>query len=341
MGSQHLIALSSAINNPEGDINLSETDWLEQIGFALCIPMISESGNLQGLITTNPRSIKDRFTWEEVELLMAITSQASKILDRLRLQKKIMFEQEERKKVEELNLLKSYFVSSVSHELRTPLTSIRMFAETLQHGTIQSEKTKREYYTIINRESERLSRLIDNVLDFSRIERGVKEYHFVITDIKQVVRKAVLTMKYQFEKYKVKCLVRIPKHIPKFLADMDALEEVIINLLSNAMKYSGSKKEVKLDVRQKHNELFISVQDKGIGIPPQDCDKIFERFYRSQGAYQVKGMGLGLTLVKHVVEAHGGRIEVRSRVGKGSTFTIRLPLTQKSTGGGNETSTHH
>jgi len=148
-------------------------------------------------------------------------------------------------------------------------------------------------------------------------------------------------MKYQFEKSKVKLSVRIPNKFPNILADMDALEEVIINLLSNAMKYSGSKKEVKLDVRQKHNELFISVQDKGIGIPTQDCDKIFERFYRSQGAFQVKGMGLGLTLVKHVVEAHSGRIEVRSRVGKGSTFTIRLPLTQKSPGGVNETNTHH
>jgi signal transduction histidine kinase len=178
-------------------------------------------------------------------------------------------------------------------------------------------------------------------LDFSRIERGVKEYHFVATDIKQVLRKAILTMKYQFEKSKVKFSFRIPKNIPKILADMDALEEVIINLLSNAMKYSGSKKEVKLNVHQKHKELLISVEDKGIGILPQDCEKIFERFYRSQGAYQVKGMGLGLTLVKHVVEAHGGKIEVRSRVGKGSTFTIRLPLTQKSTGGGNETSTHH
>jgi Osmosensitive K+ channel histidine kinase len=341
IASQRLFALSSAINNPERDIDLSYTDWLKQIGFSLCIPMISESGYMQGLITANPRSIKDRLPWEEVELLMAITSQASKILDRLRLQKGMILEQEERKKVEELNILKSYFVSSVSHELRTPLTSIRMFAETLQHGTIQSEKTKQEYYTIINRESERLSRLIDNVLDFSRIERGVKEYHFVTTDMKQVVRKAILTMKYQFQKSKIKFSFRVPKNIPNILADMDALEEVIINLLSNAMKYSGSKKEVKLHVHQMDNELLISVEDKGIGIPFQDRDKIFERFYRSQGAYQAKGMGLGLTLVKHIVEAHDGKIEVKSKIGKGSTFIIRLPLMQKSTGESNETNTHH
>ena len=339
--SQRLLAAPSAINNPEGEIDLSQANWLKQNGYMLCIPMISESGNLQGLITANPRSINDQFTWEEVELLITITSQASKILDRLRLQKKIMLEQEERKKVEELNQLKSYFVSSVSHELRTPLTSIRMFAETLQHGTLQSEKTKQEYYTLINRESERLSRLVDNVLDFSRIERGIKEYHFVKTDVKQVIRKAILTMKYQFEKSKVKFSFRIPKNIPIIMADMDALEEVIINLLSNAMKYSGSKKEVKLYVHQKSEELLISVEDKGIGIPPQDCDKIFDRFYRSQEAYHVKGMGLGLTLAKHVIEAHSGKIEVTSRIGKGSTFTIRLPLIRKSTGGSNETNTYH
>ena len=339
--SQRPLALSSAINNPEGDIDLTQTDWLQQIGFALCIPMISESGNLQGLITANPQSMKDRFRWEEIELLTTITSQASKFLDRLQLQKNIMLEQEERKKVEELNQLKSYFVSSVSHELRTPLTSIRMFAETLQHGKIRSDKIKREYYNIINRESERLSRLIDNVLDFSQIERGVKDYHFTAIDIKQVVRKAVVTMKYQFEKSRVKFSFWIPKNIPKIMADMDALEEVIINLLSNAIKYSGSRKEVKLHVHQRNKELLISVEDKGIGIPPQDCEKIFERFYRSQGANQVKGMGLGLTLAKYVVEAHGGKIEVRSKIGKGSTFTIRLPLIQKSTGGSNETNTHH
>jgi signal transduction histidine kinase len=339
--SRRPIALSSVINNPEGNVDLTRSEWLNQINYSLCIPMIGESGNLHGIITANLLSIKDRFRWEEIELLTAIAYQASKILDRLQLQKKIVLEQEERKRVEELNLLKSYFVSSVSHELRTPLTSIRMFAETLLDGKIKSEKTKQEYYKIIDRESERLTRLIDNVLDFSRIERGVKEYHFAKTDIRQVLQKAVIAMKYPFEKAKVKYSVRIPKKVPLISADKDALEEVIINLLSNAMKYSGRKKEIKLTVQQNLRELLISVEDKGIGIPLQDRQKIFDRFYRTGEARHVRGMGLGLTLAKHIVEAHGGKIEVKSRIGKGSTFIIRLPFMQTSAGNRNEKNTHN
>lgn len=327
--SGHFVVSFPTQRGSEEQRDALDSEWLKGIGFALCIPIISESGNMHGMIAASPRSEGERFTWEEIELFKNIAAQVSEVLERLLLQKKVILEQEERQKVEELNQLKSYFVTSVSHELRTPLTSICMFAETLRHGNIRSEKKRREYIKIIDQETQRLSRLIDNVLNFSRVERGVKEYTMDSTDVAQVLKKAVTAMEYQFEKYGVKLHISMPKALPRIHADGDALEEAVINLLSNAVKYSGSKKEVDLKVLHSKKGLAIQVADKGIGIPEQELTTIFNPYHRVKGASHIRGMGLGLSLVKHIVEAHRGTIEVQSKFGKGSRFIICLPLTQK------------
>jgi signal transduction histidine kinase len=324
--SEQPIALPSVLGSAEEEVDTSHSEWLKKIGFDLCIPMISESGVLHGMICASPRIENNRLTHEEIELLNTIAVQASEVLGRLVLQKQVILEQEERQKVEELNKLKTYFVSSVSHELQTPLTSIRMFAETLRQEKIHSKNKQRKYLEIIDQESERLSRLIDNVLDFSQVERGVKGYLFADIDVRQVVKKALSALRYQFEQSEIKLQVKIANSLPTIKADADALEEVFINLLSNAIKYSGSRKEVALRVQHTRKELVIQVTDKGVGIPQNELDRIFVPFHRVTETKQLKGMGLGLSLVKHIVGAHNGTIEVQSELGKGSTFTIHLPL---------------
>jgi len=224
--------------------------------------------------------------------------------------------------------LRTQFVASVSHELKTPLTAVRMFAETLSMGRAKDDRTRQEYLATIMNESERLSRLVDNVLDFSKIEQGRKVYHMRPASLPDVVRSAAQAMQYPLEQLGFKLTVSIDENIPATEVDTDALQQAILNLLSNAMKYSGSSPAIEMTLRQDDKQAVIEVIDHGIGIPQDEQPRIFEKFYRvrSPETVSVAGTGLGLTLVKHTVEAHGGRVEVRSAPGEGSTFSIRLPL---------------
>jgi signal transduction histidine kinase len=224
--------------------------------------------------------------------------------------------------------LRTQFVASVSHELKTPLTAVRMFAETLMLGRAQDKQTRDEYLATIMNESERLTRLVDNVLDFSKIEQGRKVYHMRTAALPEVVRSAAQAMQYPLEQLGFKLNVSIDENVSPMEADTDALEQAILNLLSNAMKYSTSASEIELRLHSQNGEAVIEVTDHGIGIPAEEQSRIFEKFYRipSRETEFVAGTGLGLTLVNHIVEAHGGSIEVQSTVGQGSTFFIRLPL---------------
>jgi signal transduction histidine kinase len=320
-------------NVVRGDVPLVETaheEFLADCGWSLCIPMTAEGGELFGVLVMSPRTLHEHYDEEEINLLHTVCSQATDILERLILQEEIILAQEEKKRSEELSALKSYFVSSVSHELRMPLTSIRMFAEMLRSGKAKSPRRQREYLEIIEGESERLSRLIGNILDFAKIERGVKEYEFREVRLQEIIRRSVNAMRYQFEKHAGKLRVRVKKGIPVVTADGDALEEAVLNLLSNALKYSIRRKEVTLRVFKRSHRIVIEVADKGIGIPESELAHIFDRFYRVRDdrTRQIGGAGLGLALVKHIVDAHHGRLSIKSTDGKGSTFTIELPIRQ-------------
>jgi signal transduction histidine kinase len=224
--------------------------------------------------------------------------------------------------------LRSQFVSSVSHELKTPLTAIRMFAETLQMGRPMDPALRDEYLDIIVNESERLTRLLNNVLDFSRIESGRKTYHFASHDLESIVRTAARAMQYPLARQGFELQVSIDPGIPPVHGDPDALEQAILNLLANALKYSGDSRTIELRLSRDQAHAVISVRDQGIGIGAVDQRRIFEKFYRvaSPENRLIPGTGLGLTLVEHIVRAHHGRIDVDSTLGVGSTFRIRLPL---------------
>jgi signal transduction histidine kinase len=227
--------------------------------------------------------------------------------------------------------LRSEFVASVSHELKTPLTAIRMFAETLRMGRPSSPALRDEYLDTIVNESERLTRLLDNVLDFSRIEAGRKIYQFTPHDLPAIVRTAARAMHYLSAQQGFELAVEIDDRIPPALADADALEQAILNLLSNALKYSGEARRIELRLARDGAHAVISVRDWGIGIEPQDVPRIFNKFFRVARPenHHTPGAGLGLTLVDHIVRAHHGFVRVESTLGAGSVFRIHLPLVEE------------
>jgi signal transduction histidine kinase len=224
--------------------------------------------------------------------------------------------------------LKSEFVRNVSHEFKTPLSMIRLYAETLQYRSDLTTEQKQNAYQIINKESERLSHMINNVLDLSRIEMGRKEFHFEQGDLPALVRETLDSYRYHLEKKGFTIHADIAADLPGFYFDREALASVVVNLLSNAMKFSAGHKEVSLSLFSQDGRAVLQVADKGIGIAPQELDRIFERFYRTtdRAAPESQGSGLGLPLVKHIVEAHGGEVRVESESGEGSVFSVTLPF---------------
>ena len=225
---------------------------------------------------------------------------------------------------------KSAFVSNVSHELKTPLSLISLFAEILELGRVKNDDKKREYYRIIGDESRRLNKLIDNILDFSKIEAGRKAYNFHYADIGEVVENVISDYHYQIINSGFLLKTNIENNLPPVLIDRDAIAQAVLNLLDNAIKYSAEVKEISIEVKKQGSDLVIEIADRGMGISRPEQAKIFEKFYRvSDGlVHDVKGSGLGLSLVKHIVEAHKGKISVESEIGKGSRFTVCIPLTK-------------
>jgi signal transduction histidine kinase len=228
----------------------------------------------------------------------------------------------------ETSRLKMEFVHNISHELKTPLTLIRLYAETLQRKKNLREEDRSESYEIITKESERLSHLINNVLDFSRIDMGRKEFKFRKDSLSNVVRETLDSYRYHLEKKGFSVNGQIDRNLPEIIFDAEAIASILVNLLSNAMKFSPDVKEVTVRLFMRDRWAVLQIEDKGIGIARQEQAKIFKRFYRvKQNAdTQTQGSGLGLTLVKHITEAHGGMVEVESEPGKGSVFSILLPL---------------
>jgi len=224
--------------------------------------------------------------------------------------------------------LKSDFVANVSHDLKTPLSVIRMFGETLEMGRVTDEGRRQEYYRVITREGERLTRLIDNVLDFSRIEGGRQTYRMTPTSVEPLVRGTLETFAYPLAQQGFKVEVSVAPDLPEVAMDADAVGQALANLIDNAIKYSADDRALTVDARVVDGRLVIAVTDRGLGIAPEEQAKIFEKFYRvgrsdTQGR---RGSGVGLALVRHIAEAHGGDVTVESAPGEGSRFSLRLPL---------------
>jgi len=231
-----------------------------------------------------------------------------------------------------LSRQKTDFVSNVSHELKTPLTSIRMFAELLADGRVQDPEKQRSYLSIITAESARLTRLINNVLDFAHMERGEKKYQMRSVDLVDMVKNAAESLRTQLETAQFKLKVELPEQPLIAKGDADALAQVMVNLLSNAEKYSGESKEITVTLKRAHQPFAhaeIQVLDRGTGVPKGCEEKIFEQFYRAHDSLSsgIQGSGLGLTLARQIARAHCGELSYAPREGGGSCFTLKLPVT--------------
>lgn len=224
-----------------------------------------------------------------------------------------------------LSNLKSEFVANVSHELKTPLALVRMFGELLQTGRADTPEKRSQYLSIIVNESDRLNALIENVLDFAKVEKGQAAYEFAPASLAEPVGRAVEACRVRAEREGVALELSL-EDVPQLLLDERAIEIAVINLVDNALKYAPEGKRVAVLVRAASGGAEVCVVDQGPGIAPEDRKRIFERFVRGRAARgkQVRGSGIGLSLVKHIAEAHGGSIRVEDGSPFGSIFTLRL-----------------
>ncbi|MBK9249981.1 MAG: HAMP domain-containing histidine kinase [Ignavibacteria bacterium] len=311
----------------EHDVEITRADEPKFIAMGICLlyPILNDHKKLVGMLAVGEKKSGTRFSAEDCDLLLGAGQLAIAAVERILLRKKIALEQEESKRLAELNQLKSYFVSGVSHELKTPLTAIRMFAEMLR-GRTEGTKSQ-EYLDIIEGESARLGRLIDNVLDFAKIERGLKDYRKSPVELKSIVENVLSVMHYEIQKESFTLETKFADELLTFDADSDAIGEAIMNIISNALKYSSSEHYICITTFRENNFVCVKIQDKGVGIAPQFIDTIFEPFSRlkDDATQRAGGAGLGLSLVRHIVSGHNGHINVESSLGNGTTFTLFFP----------------
>ncbi len=289
-------------------------------------PMADENQKVLGCIALGAKRSAARYTAEDVDLLMQVAAESGLALRRIRLQSQLLLERVATRRLEELNQMKSDFVSYVSHELRTPLTSIKMFTEMLRSPRLRLGRTAREYVGVIEGESERLGRMVTTILDSARIEHGAKEYRLAPGDLREHVRRALGVMSFQLRQNGFVVRLIQPRRPLNVLADPEAVVQAVVNLVANAIKYSRGRKSLTVKLARRENSVTCSVRDRGRGIGPDAVPYLFERFYRApEVRREVQGVGLGLPLVNHIMGAHKGKVEVKSAVGKGSTFTLVFP----------------
>jgi signal transduction histidine kinase len=228
----------------------------------------------------------------------------------------------------ELARMKSDFVSTISHEFKSPLTSIRQLAEMLHSGRVPSEERRRQYYDVLLEQSERLSLLTENILNLARIEEGRKEFVFEKTDIHALLKQIISSIQDRVRHEGFSIEVEIKKDLPMIMVDRVGIAQAVTNLIDNAVKYSGESRRIIVGASETDSSVSITVQDFGIGIRKEDLERVFERFFRGgdELTRTIKGSGLGLTLVKEIIEAHNGTVHAESEPGRGSTFFIKLPL---------------
>jgi len=296
----------------------------ERWQIALAVPIVSERAIL-GYILLGEKHSQLAFNAEEIRLLQSIASKTATILARLRLQRDLALKSEEAQRLRELSELKSYFVSSVSHDLRTPLTSIKLFAEMLSDKL--DDATAKKYLAMIQGESERLSKMVANILSFAKSEKGIETHHFETLNLSALAAEAVQALAYQIE---LGCFEVKTNFEPTLLIEGDKplLLQAIENLLSNAMKYSGNSKQIDVRTFRSERDAVLCVKDYGIGISEADQARLFEPFFRSpdERSKQIGGAGLGLALVKNTMNTHRGKVLVKSLVGEGSEFELHFPL---------------
>jgi signal transduction histidine kinase len=316
---------------PGVEVESADLKVFRRWGMVLVFPIKSPSGVIHAFIVMGAKKSGAKYLQEDIDLINTVSAATALTIDRIMLQEELIIEHLEAERLEELNQMKSQFVSNVSHELKTPLTSIKMFAEILRDKKGYESEKSQEYLEIIEGESDRLKRLIDNVLDFAKIERGIKTYDKDIVEFNHLTHDVLKMMKYQFKMAKIDLVQNISEEESYINADRDAVEEAMLNILSNAIKYSEQNTSVTVSTAKRNSYVCFEVVDEGIGISETDLKEIFNPFFRTKNndVIKVKGTGLGLSIVRHIINAHEGKIEVESKLGEGSSFTLLFPNLNK------------
>jgi signal transduction histidine kinase len=320
-------ALAAVLAAPGGREGPLTIDGLRRAGFESVLPLpLGEAGPC-GWIFVGPKRSGLDFTPADRELLRALAVELAAALSRLRLQEEVIYERASREKLEEIGRLKTEFISSVSHELRTPMTSLQSISELLKSGKVADASRRDRLLELMAGECGRLGRYLHNVLDFGRIEQDAKRYDIRETDLGPVVAGVVEVVRSAAAEEDLELEVRRPDGPVPVEADPDAVRQALLNLVDNAVKYSAGRKRVAVRLAATADGAEIGVSDSGIGIPPEDRQRIFEAFYRSPEAvrHDPKGVGLGLKIVKHIMDAHGGSIAVEGGPGRGTTVTLKFP----------------
>ena len=327
-------------NKVEGNANISTIfqNTLVRWNINLVVPIKSVNDELYGFIILGNKKSSFKFSTEDVDLLKDIGINAGATIERIKLQEQLIREQLEAERLEELNNQKSMFVSQVSHEFKTPLTSIKMFSEMLLHNERSLSEKSKNHLEIIEGESDRLTRLINNVLDFSKIEKGVKDYSFREIYFNKIVKNVIELMQYTLKMKGFALETNLKDFNDLIYGDADAITEAVENIVSNAIRFSTEKKEIIVSTFLNQGFACVSVKDYGIGLDQSDINKIFDPFFRSENARskKIEGTGLGLPIVKHIVEEHKGKVLIDSLPEQGSLFTLCFPILPNNKGDSSE-----
>ncbi|MEW6511839.1 MAG: HAMP domain-containing sensor histidine kinase, partial [Bacteroidota bacterium] len=288
------VALAGTVE-PGVDVAGADPIVFRRWGMAVVFSIRDEKDAVRGFLVLGPRKSGTRFSAEDIDLLSQVAAESGMALERIVLQRELLLEQAETRRLDELNKLKSEFVSYVSHELRSPLTSIKLFTELLRSPRRHLDNKGKEFLRIIEGEADRLGRMITTILDSARIEQGRKEYSFTAADCSVLVRSAMEAMSFQLAQGGFRVRVSTPRSTLTIKADPDAVKQAIINIVSNAIKYSGERRVVTVRLVRKDRAARCSIADRGLGIPAESLPHIFERFYRDQSVQKkAQGVGLGL-----------------------------------------------
>jgi signal transduction histidine kinase len=325
-GGQAVLARRAALHSDQG-VNFSREPVLEQCRIDLALSVPFHNPALEGFAALGRKRSGERFRAEDLDLVVALLAELALHFERIKLQEEVIYERASREKLDELNRLKTEFVSSVSHELRTPLTSLQGLVEILQSGRAKNASSRDRVLEIMAGESRRLSRLLHNILDYGRIEQKVRVYDLRPTALQPVVENAVKLFRVGGEGRDFAWTVNLPPQPLILNLDQDAVEQALINLIDNAIKYSRERKEIEVRVVEKGRDVRVQVRDWGIGISPQERDRIFDTFYRTAEAsrHNPQGVGLGLKIVKHIMDAHGGAVQVEPARSRGTVFSLVFP----------------
>ncbi len=312
---------------PGSQVENADIKVFKKWGIALVFPIKSNKDDLLGFLVLGEKKSGARFTIEDLDLLIEVSIQAGLTIERIQIQEELIREQLQKEQFRELNDLKSFFISSVSHELKTPLTSIKMFTEFLHINENLEKEKKEEYFEIIEGECSRLGRLIENVLDLSKMERGAMEYHFKDIDVKNMLRHAVDLMSYQMKMEKCEVVADFDEEECNLHGDPDLLMSAVLNLLSNGIKYSSIPKCVIVSITKDESYVNLNFKNNGKFIAPGEMLKIIKPYYRSGSAIKQKipGSGIGLTLVNQIMSAHYGKLLITNTSGNGCIFTLSFP----------------